>query len=293
MRAFLGKMWKFARRPLPRRKTFLVLLVIYLGVMMFGCVADHLILFPSTDQRECWGCNRRVIDMPGGVLEIWTARSQATTKKEPEAFVLEFVGNADRAENGTQYRADRWRNKPVEAWVVNYPGYGGSTGPARLHKIPPAALTAYDELTKVAKGRPIFVAGASLGSTAALYVAANRPVAGVILHNPPPLQNMILNHHGWWNLWLLAGPVAMQIPPEMNSLNNAPNAHAPAIFLLAEKDTIVPPDCQKKVADAYAGPKKIITLLGADHNDPIDGDGVKALDENLQWLWSQRAGGKK
>jgi hypothetical protein len=40
-------------------------------------------------------------------------------------------------------------------------------------------------------------------------VAANRPCAGLVLTNPPPLRNMILQRFGWWNLWLLATPVAL------------------------------------------------------------------------------------
>src|SRR5213076_1731280 len=109
----------------------------------------------------------------------------------------------------------------VEVWGVNYPGFGGSSGPARLARIGPASLAAYDELRKVAGTRPIFVFGASLGSTADLHIAAQRPVAGLILHNPPAIRQMILRQFGWWNLWLLAGPLALQIPRELDSIANA------------------------------------------------------------------------
>ena len=84
-----------------------------------------------------------------------------------------------------------------------------------------------------AQGKRIFVTGRSLGTAAALYVAAHRPVAGLVLQNPPPLQSLILRRHGWWNLWLLAGPIAMQVPADLNSLRNAPKVTAPAVFVLA------------------------------------------------------------
>src|SRR6478736_2180132 len=64
---------------------------------------------------------------------------------------------------------------------------------------------------------PIYVFGASIGSAVAMDVAANREVRGLILHNPPPLRQIILRNYGWWNLWLLAGPVALQIPRELDS----------------------------------------------------------------------------
>src|SRR5207253_11281918 len=121
----------------------------------------------------------------------------------------------------------------------NYPGFGGSTGPARLSRIGPAALTAFDELKRHAAERSTLLFGASLGSAAVLHVAAHRPVAGLILHNPPPLRQMILRQFGWWNLWLLAGPVALQIPRDLDSIQNARTTRVPAISLLAEQDELV------------------------------------------------------
>src|SRR6266576_1342442 len=68
-----------------------------------------------------------------------------------------------------------------------------------------------------------------------------RNAGGLILHNPPALRQMILRQFGWWNLWLLAGPVAAQIPKDLDSIDNAKRAQTPAIFLLAESDEIVAP----------------------------------------------------
>ena len=116
-----------------------------------------------------------------------------------------------------------WNDRAVEIWGMNYPGFGGSTGPPRLARIGPAAVAAFDALRREAADAPIVAYGASIGATAALHVAASRPaeIAGLILHNPPPLREMILRQFGWWNLWLLAGPVALQIPRDLDSIANA------------------------------------------------------------------------
>jgi pimeloyl-ACP methyl ester carboxylesterase len=126
--------------------------------------------------------------------------------------------------------------------------------------------------------------GTSIGATAALHVAAQRPIAGLILHNPPPLRELILRRFGWWNLWLLAGPVAMQIPRDLDCITNAKATRTPAIFLLAEKDQIVPPRFQRLVVEAYAGEKRVIELRGAHHNDPIEGTGLLDLNDSLDWM---------
>ena len=203
---------------------------------------------------------------------------------EPAAYLLEFTGNATRAETIATYLAKRWSHRPVEVWVMNYPGFGGSTGPARLSRIGPAALTAFDELQRHANSNPIALYGASLGACAALHVAARRPVAGLMLHNPVPLRQMILRQFGWWNLWLLAGPVALQIPKNLDSIANAKAIRAPAIFLLAEKDEIVAPRFHRLVVDAYAGEKRVIPMQGAYHNDPIEETALAEFHNALDWL---------
>jgi pimeloyl-ACP methyl ester carboxylesterase len=177
-----------------------------------------------------------------------------------------------------------WNNRAVEVWGMNYPGFGGSTGPAQLARMGPAALTAFDELQKIADDRPIIVFGASLGTTAALHIAAHRKVAGLILHNPPALRQIILRQFGWWNLWLFAGPMAYKIPADLDSVANARAIHAPAIFLLAEKDEVVAPKFQHLVVDAYSGEKRAIPLPGAGHNSPLDAAALASFHQALDWL---------
>ena len=201
-------------------------------------------------------------------------------------YVLRFYGNADRAERWPAAEAEMWNGRAVEIWGMNYPGFGGSTGPARLSRIGPAALAVFDELKRHAINRPIVPFGTSIGATAALHVAASRPagIAGLILQNPPPLREMILRRFGWWNLWLLAGPVALQIPKDLDGIANAKSIHTPAIFLLAGKDEVVPPHYHKLVVEAYAGEKRVIQLPGAYHNDPIESAALANLNNAVDWL---------
>lgn len=252
---------------------------------MFFNLPDQLILFPSTQPIDSHGAIRKTIPFENGELELWTARSRfAQQRGRAEIYVLRFYGNADRADRWVAAEAQMWNERAVEIWGMNYPGFGGSTGPARLKRIAPAAMTAFDALQRNAGERPIVLFGASIGTAPALHIAAHRGVAGLILHNPPALRQLILGQYGWWNLWLLAGPVAAQIPSDLNSIANARSIHAPAIFLLAERDEIVGFRFQRLVVDAYAGEKRIILLRGAHHNSPIEGAGLADLYKALDWL---------
>ena len=255
--------------------------------MLFGRLPDYLILFPTRAPINAGDAIRRTIPFENGDLEIWTAQSRhAQQQGHPDVYILRFYGNADRADRWAAMEAEMWNDRAVEIWGMNYPGFGGSTRPARLVRIGPAAVVAFDVLRAEAGNAPIVAYGASIGATAALHVAASRPaeITGLILHNPPPLREVILRQFGWWNLWLLAGPVALQIPRDLDCIANARATRAPAIFLLAEKDEIVAPRFHRLVVDAYAGEKRIIELPGAHHNDPVEGTALADLNDAISWL---------
>ena len=264
----------------------LAALAVGLVVLAYIFSPDRLLLFPTTDLLGSIGAAQRFIPFEQGKLEIWTGRSpRCRPGVPPDAYCLRFYGNADRADPNVGIEAMEWRGpRAVEIWGVNYPGYGGSTGPARLSAIGPAALAAFDALHRAAGGRPIVVFGTSIGTTAALHVAAQRPVAGVILQNPPPLRQIALRQFGWWNLWLLAGPVAWRIPAALDSLANARAVHARGVFVLAENDEIVAPRFQRLVVDAYAGEKRVVPVPRASHNSPIDGPARDAFYRAADWL---------
>ena len=281
--------------------------------MIFGHLQDRLILFPTRSPIDAGGAVRKTIPFEDGELEIWTAQSRrARQQGRADVFILRFYGNADRADRWAAMEAEMWNDRAVEIWGMNYPGFGGSTGPTRLSRIAPAALAAFVELQRQATSQgavasavpsgssnadlktahttaPIVLFGTSIGVTAALYVAASRPteIAGLILHNPVPLREIILRQFGWWNLWLLAGPIALQIPRDLDSIANARVSRAPATFLLAEKDEIVAPRFHRLVVEAYAGERRVIELRGAHHNDPVEGTALADLNDSLDWMLGQ------
>ena len=268
-----------------RKMRIALAIAAYFILISFAHLTDHLILFPTKAPIDAGGAVRKTIPFQNGELELWTALShRAQQNGRVDTYVLRFYGNADRAEYWVAEEAEAWNDRAVEVWGMNYPGFGGSTGPARLARIGPAAVTAFDELKRHTTEQPIVLFGASLGTAAALHVAAHRPVAGLILQNPPPLRQMILRQFGWWNLWLLAGPLSLQIPRDLDSIANSKAVHAPAIFLLAEEDEVVAPRYHRLVVEAYAGEKRVISLPGTHHNTPIEGAGLVDFYNGLDWL---------
>jgi pimeloyl-ACP methyl ester carboxylesterase len=256
----------------PIVKPAAVLLALYGAVLVLSVLLDlpdRIMLRPHRLRIDARGATRLGLAWSGGEVEVWKARTQA----EPEAYVLRFYGNADRAD---RWVADEPDGLPfaAEVWGVNYPGFGGSTGASSLRAVGESALVAYDALAKVAGDKPIFVFGTSMGTAAALHVAAERKVAGAFLLNPPALRQMIVGDHGWWNLWLLAYPLSWRVPPSMDSVANAAKCRAPATFVMSGEDEVVALRYQEQVWIAYAGPKQKQILAGAHHNDPLS-DGTR------------------
>ncbi|MDQ3415402.1 MAG: alpha/beta hydrolase [Verrucomicrobiota bacterium] len=263
----------------------LALLAVYWAVLSLSPLPDRLILFPTTERIDPAGATRKAVAFAGGEVEIWRAASnRARSSGRPDFYVLRFYGNADRAEYWPAEEAEMWNGRAVEVWGVNYPGFGGSTGPTRLAQLGPAGLAAFDALQQVAQERPIVVFGTSLGTTVALHIAAQRPLAGLILQNPPPIREMIHRQFGWWNLGLLTGPLARKIPADLDSIANARAARGRAIFLLAEADEVVAPRFQALVVAAYGGEKRLIHLPEAEHNSPLDDPGLTKLNQAMDWL---------
>jgi Alpha/beta hydrolase family len=272
-------------------KVFLAIAIATLGICSLSGCADSVLLFPTREPLNLPGAQQRFVDCGHRKIETYVARSPGAAKQnDVQAYVLEFCGNATRAEETAAASAGLWRGHPVEIWAVNYPGFGKSDGPASLRLLVPAALAVYDNIAARAAGRPIFLVGFSLGSAVALDVAVHRPVAGLILESPPPIQREIMEKFGWWNLWLLAGPIALQVPQELDSLSNGPNVHTKAIFVLTARDGIVPFRYQQMVCDRFAGQKHIYIRADADHNDHFDAQEQSRLASEIDWLCASGTG---
>ena len=284
-------------RKRPRLLTAIAVLAAYLLLMFpLGCggmLADRLMLFPSRDPIRAFGTTEHFVKSPAGRIHVIVAHSGASAASEagqtgaeilaqraaaaeetPQRYVLRIEGNGGRAEYTATYVAERWEELPTEVWAMNYPGYGRSEGVASLDKLAPAALAVYDAMCAEAGDRPVYIDADSMGCTMALYVAAERqatrPVAGLVLKNPPPLRQIVMGRFGWWNLWLAAGPIAAGVPRELDGIASARRCRAPAVFIRAMNDTLVPPSYQQKIIDAYAGPKYLVDFDDAEHNTPLD-----------------------
>jgi len=194
-------------------------------------------------------------------------------------LVLYFGGNA---EDVSWMISDAEQKVPGESWLlVSYRGYGGSEGSPSEASLTADALEWHDYAVKTLKPSRVFAFGRSLGSGVAVALAAERPLAGVVLVTP---YDSLVEVAGRIYPYL---PVGLLMKHRFDSIARAPKISASLLCLAAEQDEVIPPVHAKRLYDAWAGPKQWVALPGAGHNST---DGVPAFWTEIRKFLGNRHG---
>ena len=231
--------------------------VLICALLYFG--QESSIFFPTPNDaqlRQRYSAQRIEIATAEATLEgWWVENARATTP----AVILYFGGNAE----DVLYTASVASNIDARAVVVvNYRGYGGSTGEPSQKALYDDGLAIYDYAIK--RGVPaehIVVMGRSLGSGVASMLAGARPVRAAILITPfDSLAAVAAGHYPFL-------PVRLLLRHPFPSSDWARRTRAPALFLAADSDNVVPATHAQKLFQVWAGPKQIHVLAQTGHND--------------------------
>jgi len=190
----------------------------------------------------------------GPRLRGWLAPSRAS----PAPLVVYYGGNA---ENVVGQAFEPWPGDWSLA-LVNYRGYGASEGQPSEPALYADAELVFDALARRPDVDParIVLAGRSLGTGVATYVAARRPVRGVVLISPYDSMVALARHHYPFL------PVRLLLRHRFDSIARAPTISAPLLAIVGERDSVVPLARSRRLYDAWGGPKHWVALPGADHD---------------------------
>jgi pimeloyl-ACP methyl ester carboxylesterase len=184
-------------------------------------------------------------------LKVWFLR-----RPGPRALIY-FGGNAeDVSLNLPSFAAAFPRHS---LYLVNYRGYGGSSGSPSERALLADALAVYDH---VQAGRAaISVIGRSLGSGVAVHLASEREVERLALVSPyDSLVAVAREHYPWL-------PVSLLMLDRYESTAKARAVRAPVLAVVAGDDEIIPPRRSLALVDAFgAGQAQVVSLPGATHN---------------------------
>ena len=190
----------------------------------------------------------------GQHLVAWYA---PPAKGEPTVFYLH--GNA----GALMHRANRvrlYRAQGYGLFMLAYRGFSGSTGWPTETNIVADALMAYDTLAGLTlQDSKIVVYGESLGTGAAVQVAAKRWPSGVVLESP---FSSAVDVGAYRYPYL---PVHLLLKDRFDSISYIGDVKAPLLVLHGKRDRIVPPTLGRKLFAAAQGPKTAYFVEEATH----------------------------
>jgi pimeloyl-ACP methyl ester carboxylesterase len=183
----------------------------------------------------------------------------------PPLTVLYLHGNAGNVSSHLD-RVARWRSLGLSVLIIDYRGYGLSSGPfpteTRLYADAAAALDFLQQEKHIPTSQ-ILIYGHSIGGAVAIDLASHAPqVAGLVVESSFTSMADMATVAGY-NRWF---PVQWLLTQRFDSLPKVPHLQVPTLYLHGLADEVVPPAMGRQLYDATNAPKDLWFIPEADHN---------------------------
>lgn len=173
------------------------------------------------------------------------------------ASLLYFGGNAENVSFNAPEFLEMF--PALTMYLVNYRGYGGSSGTPSEDGLYADADAIYRSIAQ--RHTQVAVMGKSLGSGVATYIASTHPVEKLALITP---YDSIANIAG--DLYPMF-PAHLLLRDQFDSLGRVEHIKAQTLVLLAEFDETIPAENSARLIAAFPENQiSVTTINGADHN---------------------------
>lgn len=200
-----------------------------------------------------------------------TLRAWYRAPQVGQPVVVVFSGNAgnraDRTSLGSGLSA-----AGLGVLLTDYRGYGGNPGHPTEDGLATDARAAVAFVRKQAPGHPLAYLGESLGAAVAVELASVDPPAALVLRSPfTSMAAMGRAHYPWL-------PVGLLLRDRYPSAKRIRSVRVPTLVVAGDADSIVPISQSREIFAAAPGPKQLLVIPGADHNDPNLISGPEMID---------------
>lgn len=222
--------------------------------------ADHRFGLPADVQEA-------TIDVPGARLHALHLRLP-----QPDGMVFYLHGNAGNLASWF-VNLDFWRGLNVDLFMVDYRGFGKSSGRITSQaQLLADVQAAWQAVAPAYAGRPVVLAGRSLGTGLAAQLAAALPAdqrpAQLLLVSPyRSLQALADAHYPLVPGALLRYP--LRTDQALQALAAAPGPRPSVVLLHGAQDALIPADHSTALAALVPGPRVAI-IPAAGHADLQD-----------------------
>jgi fermentation-respiration switch protein FrsA (DUF1100 family) len=246
----------------------LLLLGFVLFVVSLVLRQDALLYFPTrgvSATPQLFGLDAHELALraeDGVTLRGWRIRGDG------RRALLYFHGNAGNAGDRLERAAILRRRFGLDVYLVDYRGYGRSEGtPSEegLYRDGRAVLRA--ALGDGFCPEKIVLFGESLGCAVAVELAATERAAGAVVLETPfsSIPEMARAHYPFVPRFLIRS--------RFDNAQRIARVSAPKLFLLAERDEVVPPAQGRSLFDLASEPKTLYVIPGAGHNETYTAGG--------------------
>jgi pimeloyl-ACP methyl ester carboxylesterase len=245
------------------RSLLIICVAAYLGILLYMYLQQRsLQYFPSREgaapeQMGLSGVSEHRVRTPDGeTIVLWHV--------EPEPgrpTILFFHGNGGEIA-GRHERMAFYQSQGFGALFVSYRGYGASTGSISEQGFITDALTAYDFLReRSVPAEQIAVVGESLGTGVAVKLAAQRPVAALVLGAPfTAAVDVAAEIYPWL-------PVRLLMKDQFISRDHIASVKAPLLIIHGDADRIIPVAQGRRLFEMANEPKELAILEGQGHDE--------------------------
>jgi pimeloyl-ACP methyl ester carboxylesterase len=227
------------------------LLSAYLAVCLLLYVFQRRLLFFPTAEVDLSGTESRFVDTGDATVKVWVVNPGRAKA------LIYFGGNAENV----AYDVDDFRAifHDRTLYLVNYRGYGGSSGTPDEAGLYRDALALYDRFAPAHEG--VAVMGRSIGSAVAAELASKRETEKLILITP--FDSAVSVARTLYPVF----PMTLIVRDRYDAAARAAKITAPVLIVAAGSDEIIPPENTRALARAFPeGQLRFEILPGTGHN---------------------------
>lgn len=176
--------------------------------------------------------------------------------------LLYFHGNAGDL-SGWQFVAEDLLPSGISVLIIDYRGYGKSTGTISESGFYSDAESAYSFLTQIKKIRPesIILYGRSIGTGVATELAVRHHCAGLILESAYTSLGSLANEK------LPFFFPSLYLRPGFKNEAKLSKIKCPLVLIHGTDDTLIPPAHSTRLYEKFNGRKALFLLEKGSHND--------------------------
>ncbi|HLK28009.1 MAG TPA: alpha/beta fold hydrolase [Puia sp.] len=253
-----------------KKRIFRWIKIIVLAYCIIGIafyyLQDYILFHPEPMSRNAKyqftdSCNE--INIPYNKETSLNIIQFKTKDSVAKGVVLYFHGNRKNIGWYAKYAGNFTKNN-YEVWMLEYPGFGKSTGKFAEQELYAYALQLYKLARTKYKPDSIIIYGKSLGTCIASQLASVRDCKYVILETPCYSMTSLVSHY------LPIYPVSRMLHYHFPSNEYLPNVTAPIIIFHGTDDGVVPYSNSEKLKTVLKKTDEFVTIDGGSHNNIND-----------------------